>query len=83
MLKVKVVINELTCIIIEHYHFDIFKATTDFQLQELDSRISKRVMEFLTVLDPNDAYKSFSIDDICSLAENFYPLDFFEQMKLI
>jgi hypothetical protein len=68
-----------------HYHFDIFNATIDFQLQELDNRFSEEAMELLTLslaLDPNDAYKSFSIDDICKLAEKYYPLDFSEQEKI-
>jgi len=42
-------------------------------------------MELLTLssaLDPNDAYKSFNIDDICRLAEKYYPLDFLEQEKI-
>jgi hypothetical protein len=68
-----------------HYHFDIFNATIDFQLQELDNRFGERAMELLTLssaLDPKDAYKSFSMDDICSLAEKYYPLDFSEQEKI-
>jgi hypothetical protein len=68
-----------------HYHFDIFNATIDFQLQELDNRFSERAMELLTLssaLDPNDAYKSFSIDDICRLVEKYYPLDFSKQEKI-
>jgi hypothetical protein len=67
-----------------HYHFDIFNATIDFQLQELDNRFSEGAIEFLTLiyaLDSKDAYKSFSIDDICSLAEKYYPLHFSEQKK--
>jgi hypothetical protein len=33
-------------------------------------------------LNPNDAYKSFNIDDICSLVEKYYSLDFSEQEKI-
>jgi hypothetical protein len=33
-------------------------------------------------LCPKDAYKSFKIDDICNLAEKFYPRDFTEQEKI-
>jgi hypothetical protein len=69
-----------------HYHFDVFNATIDFQLQELNFRFGERAMELLTLssaLDPNDAYKSFNIDDICSLAEKYYSLDFSEQEKII
>ena len=43
-------------------------------------------MKLLTLnsaLDPNDAYKLFNIDDICSLVEKYYSLDFSEQEKII
>ena len=56
--------------IVEHnYHFDIFNATIDVQLQELDNRFGERPRELLTLrstLDPKDAYKSFNVDDILS-----------------
>ncbi|XP_059434852.1 uncharacterized protein LOC132167836 [Corylus avellana] len=68
-----------------HYHFDIFNTTIDFQLQELDSRFGEKAMELLTLssaLNPKDAYESFKIDDICILAEKYYPLDFSEQEKI-
>jgi hypothetical protein len=35
-----------------------------------------------SALDPKDGYKSSKIDDICSLAEVYYPLDFSEQEKI-
>jgi hypothetical protein len=69
-----------------HYHFDVFNATIDFQLQEIDCRFGERAIELLTLisaLDPNDTYKSFNIDDICSLADKYYSLDFSEQEKII
>jgi hypothetical protein len=50
-------------------------------LQELNSRFGERAVKLLTLrsaLDPNDGYKSFKIDDICSLVEVYYPLDFSE-----
>ena len=57
-------------VIVEHnYHFDIFNATIDVQLQELDNRFGERPRELLTLcstLDPKDAYKSFNVDDILS-----------------
>ena len=62
-----------------HYHFDIFNATIDVQLQELDNRFGEQPIELLTLcfaLDPRDAYKSFNVDDICRLVEKYYPLDF-------
>jgi hypothetical protein len=54
-----------------HYHLDIFNATINFHLQELNFRFDERAMELLTLsltLDLNNAYKSFNIDDICILA---------------
>ena len=36
-------------------------------------------MELLTLssaLDPRDSFKSFSVDNICKLANKFYPQDF-------
>ncbi|ESR59275.1 hypothetical protein CICLE_v10018323mg, partial [Citrus x clementina] len=62
-----------------HYHFDVFNAVIDFQLMELNSRFSEQTVELLTLssaLDPVDGFKSFDIDNICSLAEKFYPHDF-------
>ena len=65
-----------------HFHFDVFNASIDFQLQELDCRFGERAIDLLTLssaLDSNDAYKSFNINDICSLAKKYYSLDFSEQ----
>ncbi|KAH9741125.1 TTF-type domain-containing protein [Citrus sinensis] len=62
-----------------HYHFDVFNAVIDFQLMELNSRFSEQTVELLTLssaLDPVDGFKSFDIDNICSLAKKFYPHDF-------
>jgi hypothetical protein len=78
--------NQKNHITVEHhYHFDIFNTTIDFQLQELDNRFGENAMELLTLssaLNPKNAYKSFKIDDICILAEKYYPLDFSEQEKI-
>ncbi|XP_062118812.1 uncharacterized protein LOC133832491 [Humulus lupulus] len=51
-------------------------------LQELNSRFNEHLVELLvlsTAFDPRDGFKLFKIDDICKLAENFYPDDFSEQ----
>jgi hypothetical protein len=56
------------------------------QLQELDSWFGEKAMKLLTLssaLNPKDAYKFFKIDNICIIAEKYYPLDFSEQRKLI
>ena len=65
-----------------HFRVDIFMVTVDSQLQELSNRFKKDVMELLVLssaLDPRDGYRSFKIEDICKLANKFYPMDFFEQ----
>jgi hypothetical protein len=73
-------------ITVEHYyHFDIFNAAIDCQLQELDNRFGERTMEFLTLslaLYLSDDYKSFNINDICTLADKYYSLDFSDQEKI-
>ncbi|XP_061348230.1 uncharacterized protein LOC133293657 [Gastrolobium bilobum] len=73
-------------ITIEHHcHFDIFNSTIDFQLQELDRRFTEQTIELLSLsssLDPKNGYKAFNVDDICSLAEKYYPLDFSEQERI-
>ncbi|XP_059458276.1 uncharacterized protein LOC132187858 [Corylus avellana] len=68
-----------------HFIVDIFTAAIDFQLQELTNRFNEQAVELLILsvaLSPKDAYKSFKIDDICKLAEKFYPRDFTEQEKI-
>ncbi|XP_052110287.1 uncharacterized protein LOC107466193 [Arachis duranensis] len=68
-----------------HYRVDIFTSVIDFQLKELNSRFSEQATEFLilsTSLDPKDAFKLFSVCNICNLAKNFYSLDFSEQEKI-
>ncbi|GJU91856.1 zinc finger MYM-type protein 1-like protein [Tanacetum coccineum] len=65
-----------------HYHFDIYNETIDFQLRELDSRFSEKIMELLELsfaLDPRDGYVSFNSHSILKLAKKYYYLDFTEQ----
>ncbi|KAF3457324.1 hypothetical protein FNV43_RR01981 [Rhamnella rubrinervis] len=52
---------------------------TDFQLMELNNRFPENTVELLclsSALDPSHGFRSFNIDDICKLAEKFYPEDF-------
>ena len=68
-----------------HYYFDIFNEVIDFQLQELNNRFSAQAMDLLTlssVLDPKKEYKSFNIDDICTLVVKYYLFGFIEQERL-
>ncbi|XP_022860424.1 zinc finger MYM-type protein 1-like, partial [Olea europaea var. sylvestris] len=65
-----------------HYHFDIFNAAIDFQMMELDTRFNETSIELLslsTALDPKNSFESFNMDNICKLAEKFYPEDFKQQ----
>ncbi|XP_061370261.1 uncharacterized protein LOC133312978 [Gastrolobium bilobum] len=67
------------------YRVNIFCATIDYQLQELNIRFNDNTVELLTLsrtLDPRNKYKSFNSDDICKLADKFYSRDFTEQEKL-
>ncbi|XP_021816365.1 uncharacterized protein LOC110758764 [Prunus avium] len=62
-----------------HYRVDLFNDTIDYQLEELNTRFSEGTIELLTLsfaLDPSNDFKAFNIDDICKLAEKFYPGDF-------
>ncbi|XP_021864694.2 uncharacterized protein [Spinacia oleracea] len=62
-----------------HYRVDVFTATMDQQLQELNSRFSEQTTELLilsTTLNPIDGYKHFNVEKICRLAEKYYPEDF-------
>ena len=54
-----------------HYRVDIFIATIDSMLQELNNRFPKNLIELPSLsaaLDPKDGFKSFKVDDICNLA---------------
>ncbi|XP_042415257.1 uncharacterized protein LOC122004433 [Zingiber officinale] len=65
-----------------HFHYDIFNAAIDFQLEELNSRFSDETVELLmlsSALDPKDNFNRFNIDKICNLAKKYYPENFIEQ----
>ncbi|XP_061356054.1 uncharacterized protein LOC133300508 [Gastrolobium bilobum] len=67
------------------YRVNIFCATIDYQLQELNNRFNDNIVELLTLsmaLDPRNRYKSFNSDDICKLDDKFYSRDFTEREKL-
>ncbi|KAK9105836.1 hypothetical protein Scep_022680 [Stephania cephalantha] len=65
-----------------HYHFDMFNSVIDYQLEELNYRFNDDALEILKlscVLQPNDQFKLFDVDQICILARKFYPADFSDQ----
>ncbi|KAL5752142.1 hypothetical protein ACOSQ2_022649 [Xanthoceras sorbifolium] len=53
-----------------HYRVEIFIATQAMELLTLSS-----------ALDPRDDFKSFNINNICKLADTFYPIDFTEHER--
>jgi len=58
---------------------NIFCASIDSQLQELNHRFSEHAVELLilsSALDPRVAREYFRNDDICQLVNKFYPQDF-------
>ncbi|XP_026450916.1 zinc finger MYM-type protein 1-like [Papaver somniferum] len=62
-----------------HYRVNIFNAVIDFHLLELSNRFTEESMELLVLcsaFSPDENYKAFDIDSLCSLAERFYPDDF-------
>ncbi|XP_048502889.1 uncharacterized protein LOC104896670 [Beta vulgaris subsp. vulgaris] len=67
-----------------HYRVDIFNATIDFQLQELNNRFIEKYVEFLIpscALDPREWRKGFQADNTCKLVHKFCPKDFTECEK--
>ncbi|OMO77763.1 Zinc finger, TTF-type [Corchorus olitorius] len=69
-----------------HYKVDVFFATIDRQLNELNSRFNEQAVQLLTLssaLDPRDGFKLFETNAVCSLVEKFYPSDFTEQEKIL
>ena len=62
-----------------HYRVEIFNAVIDFQMMELHTRFPEKKVELLcfsSTLDPCHTFRLFHIDDICKLAQKFYPQDF-------
>ncbi|XP_026451209.1 uncharacterized protein LOC113351439 [Papaver somniferum] len=69
-------------IVDHHYHHDIFNAAIDLQIAELVGRFPEDTMELLflcSCLDPRESFKAFHVENLCTLAEKFYPLDFSRQ----
>ena len=63
---------------------NIFCATIDSQLQELNHRFNEYAVELLVLssaLDPYQTRQSFRINDICLLVTKFYQQDFTEHKK--
>ncbi|XP_073057048.1 uncharacterized protein [Primulina eburnea] len=67
-----------------HYRVDLFYATIDSQMQEINVRFNEDAVELLmlsSALNPQNACDSLRYLDICKLVENFYPQDFTSDEK--
>jgi len=65
-----------------YFRVEIFRATIDTQLQELDYRFNEKVMDLLSTsatLIPKNGFRSFKASTICELAKKYYPADFDQQ----
>ncbi|XP_023765912.1 uncharacterized protein LOC111914391 [Lactuca sativa] len=66
----------------EHfYRVDLFTATLDKQLNELNSRFNDQAVELLS-LSSTLVSKVINVDQICLLVEKYYPEDFTEQERI-
>ncbi|KAD4981786.1 hypothetical protein E3N88_18457 [Mikania micrantha] len=64
-----------------YYRVDLFNATLDKQLHELNSRFNEETIELLS-LSSSLSSKEINVDDICLLVEKYYPQDFTDQEKI-
>ena len=68
-----------------YFRVEIFRATIDTQLAELNLKFNEKVMDLLsisTTLIPKNGFPSFSASEICKVVEKYYPIDFNQQEKL-
>lgn len=74
-------------ITVEHrYRMDIFYATLDFQLRELNNRFSEQatqLLRFSLAFDPRYCCKSFVVEDIRVLVKKFYPNNSIDREKVL
>ncbi|XP_076899583.1 uncharacterized protein LOC143553469 [Bidens hawaiensis] len=65
-------------VIFEHYYrVDVFTSTLDKQFHELNSRFNAHTMELLS-LSSSLASQKINVNELCLLAEKYYPEDFTE-----
>jgi len=62
-----------------YYRVEIFRATIDTQLAELNLKFNEKVMDLLSIsvtLVPRNGFADFQTKEICRMVEKYYPLDF-------
>jgi len=65
-----------------YYRVEIFRATIDTQLAELNLKFNEKVMDLLSIsvtLVPRNGFANFQTKEICRMVEKYYPLDFNQQ----
>jgi hypothetical protein len=66
-----------------YYRVEIFWATLDTQLQELDNKFNEKVMDLLSTsatLIPRNRFRSFRASAVCEMIKKYYPADFTQQV---
>lgn len=66
----------------QYFRVEIFRATIDCQLHELDRRFNEKIMDLLSTsatLISRNRFKSLKGSDICELVKKYYPADFTQQ----
>jgi hypothetical protein len=75
--------RQLDSFIKEHYfRVEVFHATIDTQLHELEFRFNEKVTDLLSTsatLILASIFRSFKTDDICEMVRKYYPADFTQQ----
>ena len=64
---------------------EIFRATIDTQLAELNLKFNEKVMDLLSMcvtLIPTNRFASFNASEVCKMVEKYYPADFNQQERL-
>ena len=70
----------------QYFQVEIFRATLDSQLHELDRSFSEKRMYLLSTsakLIPRNKFKSFKGSDICELVKKYQPADFSQQDRYV
>ncbi|KAD7480416.1 hypothetical protein E3N88_03552 [Mikania micrantha] len=73
--------NDLHVTFGHYYRVDLFNATLDKQLHELNSRFNEETIELLS-LSSSLTSKEINVDEICLLVEKYYPQDFSDQENI-
>ena len=69
----------------QYFRVEIFRATIDTQLAELNLKFSEKAMDLLSVcvtLIPKNRFASFNASEVCKMVEKYYPADFNQQERL-